>query len=96
MLTSLPTLPELGTALEQGASAGLAGAATALNPIGTAQTAATKAATQLGSGGTLFGYSVTKLTMIALGLILVAAGIFSFKETREVLVTAGKAAATAA
>lgn len=86
MLTTLPTLPELGNALEQGASAGLAGATSAVS---------TAASTSpLGTGGTLIaGLSVTKIVFILLGLILVAAGIFSFKETRSVLVTAGKAAA---
>ena len=87
MLTTLPTLPDLTNTLEQGASS--------VGAIGTGISSGVATATKavLGTGGaTIAGVSLTKIVMILLGLILIAAGIFSFKEARDVLVTAGKAA----
>lgn len=47
------------------------------------------------SGG-LFGVTLGRVVIILLGLLLIAAGIFSFDKTRELVVEAGRTAAEAA
>lgn len=83
---TLPTLPELGHAVS---SAAETAAATVVLP-----SAAASAALGTG-GGSIAGISITKIVVILLGLLMIGAGIFSFKETRTVLLTAGKAVAAA-
>ncbi len=80
-MAGLPLLPNLPSL--QGAASSAASAA------GSAVSAVTNADSFL-SG------KETQIVLIILGMLLIAAGIFSFDKTRELVVKAGKAAGTAA
>jgi LPXTG-motif cell wall-anchored protein len=82
-MATLPGLPNLPSIADAASSA-----ATSV-----AQSAA-QAADQATLG--IFTGNTTKYVMIILGLLLIAAGIFSFDKTRELIVQGGKAAALAA
>lgn len=69
-----------------------AGAALADNTPATS----TSPATATTSGPAWLGGKLAQVSFIVLGLLLIAAGIFSFDKTREVIVKAGKTAGEAA
>lgn len=79
-LTALPTLPDLSIG----------------SAVGAAVDAATAAATVGHDPATETVPSLTKYVIILLGLLLIAAGIFSFDKTKELIVAGGKAAAKTA
>jgi hypothetical protein len=81
MLTSLDSLSSIGDAL------------------GSAASSAAKTAASVATGGAsdlVLGDKLTRGVVIVLGLLLVAAGLFSFEKTREIVVQAGKTAVAAA
>lgn len=47
-------------------------------------------------GGTKNGFSLQSIVAIILGLLLIAAGIFSFREVRQTVISTGKTAVKAA
>lgn len=80
---------------------GLASLTTIASSAGDAASAVVDAAASAtGAAADAVGQPLTKYVVIAVGLLLIAAGIFSFDKTRELIVqagkTAGKAAGTAA
>lgn len=79
-LNSLPTLGDFGQAAKDAATAAAKAAATGALP-GT---------------GLIFGFSAGNIVIIILGLLLIAAGIFSIKEVKETAGTVAKVAASAA
>ncbi len=79
--SELPSLSDVGSAVSNASSAVASAATSAASSVaGTAATA-------------IFGIPLTNAVMIVVGLLLIAAGIFSFDKTRELIVKAGKAAA---
>ena len=70
----------------------------ALNPLSsqTWATGATATAASALTGPSWLASNLAKVTVIGLGLLLIAAGIFSFDKTRDIVVSAGKTAAEAA
>lgn len=80
-LDSLPTLDQLG----QAASA-----------VSDAVSSAASGAASDGLTSLRFASSPTRIVMSILGLLLIAAGIFGFDRTREVITKSAAAAAAAA
>lgn len=68
---------------------------TAAKVVG-AVSAANDAVGAVTPGSNLLGGSLTKYVMILLGLLFIAAGIFSFDKAREIVVNTAKAGAHAA
>lgn len=91
-LMSLPSLDDLSSIGDSLSSA----ASTAASAAGSAASAA-GSAVSTGVQKALFGgLTLSQIVIIVLGLLLIAAGIFSFDKTRELVVSAGKAAGKAA
>ncbi len=82
-MASLPGLPSLPTLQNIGSAASSAASSTASAVANAAVTAATGGAVNSTS-------SLTKYVMIGLGVLFIAAGIFSFDKTRELVVSTGK------
>lgn len=94
-LPALPSLPALPTMAQIGAAA-----SSATNAIGNAAQAAGNAVNNLGTAAITplskwFGISLEDVVFIALGLILIAAAVFSFKETAPYARAAAKTATEA-
>lgn len=67
------------------------------NSASTAASAASTAASAASSAASFFGSrTLADWILILLGLLLIAAGIFSFDKVRETIIEAGKTAAVAA
>lgn len=71
---------------------GIGSAASAVASPASAASSVASALTGSGTGST----KLTQAVMIGLGLLFIAAGIFSFDKTREILVAGGKTAVKAA
>lgn len=82
---SLPSMPSLGQMTGLAPSAVTQAVQTAVNP----------ATTGTSTPG-LASNSLTQYVMIIVGLLFIAAGIFTFDKTKNFIVNSGKAAATAA
>jgi hypothetical protein len=67
-----------------------------LGQIGQAEAAVGDAITGTVSKTLFFGLGITEVVMIILGLLLIAAGIFSFDRTRELITSGVRTAAAAA
>lgn len=90
MLGTLPPLTDIGTALKQDAVAIGVSAVT-----GGAVPAAVSGAASAGNGsasGSAGGFGLTNYVMIAIGILLIAAGIFQFDKARAIIVKARKTA----
>lgn len=81
MLAELTPLEELGTI--------------AADPVATVVATAASAVAS-NNGSSILPSWATRVLVIVLGLLLVAAGIFSFDKVKTTIVEAGRAAATAA
>lgn len=77
---------------------GALSALSALSPVGALGADSTKptAAPATNSGPSWLNGKLAQISIILLGLLLIAAGIFSFDKAREVIVTGAKTAAEAA
>lgn len=74
----------------------LAGLQSAGSTAASAASAVASTAATVATGGLLGSGNLTKYVMILLGLLLIAAGIFSFDKTRELVVSATKTASEGA
>lgn len=86
-LTALPVLP---------ASISLSDVASAASAAVTAGTGVNVPQAASAAAKTLFGISLSNIVIIVLGLLFIAAGIFSFDKTREVILKAAKTTAEGA
>ena len=74
-MSTLPTLPNLPALTEAASSAA---------------SAVSSAADAVQNADSFLASKETSIVMILLGILLIAAGIFSFDKTREVIVGAGR------
>lgn len=86
-LSTLAQLADLGYSYQNQDPS--VGAVTSGNPQAVAQS-------QVNQASSPWSISVPKVVLIVLGLLFIAAGIFSFDKTRELVVSAGKKAGMAA
>jgi hypothetical protein len=86
-MSTLPGLPNLPD---------LSGNETAQKVASKVSDTASAVASSLNPTAKFLGGSIANFVLIILGLLFIAAGIFSFDKTREVITKAGKAAAAAA